>query len=254
MAASASALQSFELLAQALDFLLGQVVVLLGLLKGGDDAFEVAQDGFQAVADAIDLPTEDAIEGTVAVVAIITGGAFAGAATIWAAAVKFPGAFGESFRRAGPGWPAILDRLAIGVGSFFVKIFGFVMVFSGRFRSAFAFGHGFGDVFAIFDWLVVVRRVLGAERFAFGSLDWRAVVNAGGARWRAASASAAGAGGAVAITAVAGAFARAVSGGPWASGRGFGITGLRSGVRGGQRLVRFKRGWSRRFGGAFRTP
>jgi hypothetical protein len=42
--ATTAALQLIYLLVQAVEFLLGQLAFLLGLLQGADDAFEIAQD------------------------------------------------------------------------------------------------------------------------------------------------------------------------------------------------------------------
>jgi len=47
---------------QAVEFLLGQLAFVFGLLEGADDALEIAQDGFQAVANAIDLAAQNAVE------------------------------------------------------------------------------------------------------------------------------------------------------------------------------------------------
>jgi hypothetical protein len=58
---AASALQLIDLLVQAFDFLLAKLAFAFGFLQGDDDAFQVAQNRFERVANAVDLSAQSAV-------------------------------------------------------------------------------------------------------------------------------------------------------------------------------------------------
>src|SRR5688572_1109726 len=136
-AAAAAALQAVNLFLQAVEFLLSEVALALGFLKGAEHAVEVAHDRFEAVADAIDLTAKDAIGGTFAFVAsaaaITVPVAVAAATVITAVTATVARWIAINAGADGRG------RFAVGFGSFFVKFVGFVWFVGGGFRSAFAF-------------------------------------------------------------------------------------------------------------------
>jgi hypothetical protein len=146
VAASAAALELVDLFVQAVEFLLGQLAFVLGLLQGGDDAFEVAQNGFEAVPNTIDLAAQHPVNGSVTFVATsapttvaisvsvalpATAIVTAIASTVWSTAAIIADALGRTY--------TIGRAFTIGGGAFFVKFFGFVRFVRNRFRNAFAF-------------------------------------------------------------------------------------------------------------------
>jgi hypothetical protein len=126
-----SALQAVDLLVQRVEFLLGQLAFVLGLLERTHDAFEIAENGFQAVPNAVDLAAQDTVKGTISfeTTPAITVAAIISPFTS-AIAVRFTAIITSPSDRA----------FAISFGALFVKFVGFMALFDGRFRRAFAFG------------------------------------------------------------------------------------------------------------------
>jgi hypothetical protein len=166
---SASALERIDLLVQAVQFLFGNLAFAFGFLKGRDDAFEIAQDRFQAVANAINLSAQGAIGRTLPIIAA-PAAISASFATIIAALVAtvasappVASVIASAFRFA----LAILGMFAVGFGALFVKLVCFVR-FAGRFRRALAFGrfvHGGRNVLvfvtrAIFAFYVALAKIV----------------------------------------------------------------------------------------------
>jgi hypothetical protein len=149
VAASApAALQLVDLFVQAVEFLFGQLPFVIGLLQCAHDSFQIAQNRFEAVANAIDLSAQHAIDRTIAFVpgftacsAIATLPAaitiawvvapLASAPTVWRAhvAATLEPAFAS----------ARFNGLPIGFRAFFVKLIGFMRFFGDRFTRPFAF-------------------------------------------------------------------------------------------------------------------
>lgn len=173
--AAAPALKVFKLLAQAFNLLLGQVIILFGLLKRGQDAVHVAQDGFEAVADAVDLSAQCAIGRTLvkAVVAPVASAAMAfSAITIPVAAIiAAPVTIPFPALVALPTAAAFVAPRRFAIILFtahfrFVKIFR-RMLFGGRFRRAFAFGQWLRNIVALLGRvLIMLRLFFAAIRFA----------------------------------------------------------------------------------------
>lgn len=69
---SASPLEVVELLAQFVHLLLGQLMIVLGLLQRLHHAFHIAQNRFERMPNAIDLPAQNTVGPTIPIVTIIS--------------------------------------------------------------------------------------------------------------------------------------------------------------------------------------
>jgi hypothetical protein len=127
------------LLAQFFDFVLAEGMLVFSLVQHLNDAFHVAQDGFERMANTIDLAADVSIEMTASFGLTSTIITFI-AAFRSAIATTFRGTVGASswigFARAFAGTFA----LALGLAQGWTFAWDFVWKFFGRcFRSAFAF-------------------------------------------------------------------------------------------------------------------
>lgn len=175
--AAAPALKVFKLLAQAFNLLLGQVIILFGLLKRGQDAVHVAQDGFEAVADAVDLAAQRAIRRTlvITVVAPVASAAMAFSAitSTLAPFIAAPVSFAFTFPAlvALPTAAAFVAPRRFSIIIFrafarFVEIFR-GMIFGGCFRRAFALGQRLRNIVALLGRVFVMLGLFfAAIRFA----------------------------------------------------------------------------------------
>jgi hypothetical protein len=161
-AVAAAVLHVVDLFAQAVQFLIGQLLVVFGLGNGLENAFHVAQNGFQGMADAIDLAAQGTINIAVAVITIVA--AFAATVTpisrvAWTARLVAPRiGFTRAFDRTvaisiilaathwrGPTFAfAFINRFPIGVRAFFGKFFSLRRIVNDRFGRAFLLVQRFG--------------------------------------------------------------------------------------------------------------
>ena len=140
--ATAAALELVDLFVEAIQFLLGELAFAFGFLEGREDPVEVAHDGLEAVADAIDLAAQDAIGISIAIVSppsavpvpAAVAVSVASAAIVTAVASTTFAAVARSVAIIAPG------RFAVSVGAAFVKFVGLVMFVGGRFGNTFALG------------------------------------------------------------------------------------------------------------------
>jgi hypothetical protein len=227
---SASALERIDLLLQAVEFLLGELTFAVGFLEGDNNAFEIAQDGFKAVPNAIDLSAQVAKDGTLAFVAasaaipisvavpvtlapVVAAIITAVASTV---SIALTPVIAATFRFAFT--LAIFGMLAIRVGAFFVKFFGLVRFVGRGLRGSFAFRqfvHCWRNVLvliartiftlAIFVFFAPARFLAIARFFRRRILARRPVVSTTAATtsWRPPSATAATASAAIAIAGIA---------------------------------------------------
>ena len=160
--ATAAALELVDLFVEAVEFLLGELTFAFGFLDRGEDAVEVAHDGFEAVADAIDLTAEDAVDITVALVAAVTAATVPVAASVAAAAIITTVASATITART----IAIIAtrRFTVGLSASFEKFVRLMRLVGRDFGNAFAFRrfiNGGGNIF------VFVTRAVFAFGFAF---------------------------------------------------------------------------------------
>lgn len=291
--APAAALQIINLFAQRFHFLLGQLVILLSLLQRRDDPLHIAQNGFKAVANPIDLSAQHAIHPTIAAAFIPPPATVAFSTTIIAAAIPPTTHITRTIRftrTQGRTFPSyIFTALAIGNRSAFVERIGLM-----RFIR-----NGFGNTFALRSFVnrlrhicIVVRGVVMRRVFAFARRLTKIIIftrdrstlltkpsrrrriifarrtvvsttaTAPAPRGRTSSTPAAPTSAAIAITpgisaALSACRTHASFGRTTHRSRSnrlrFRVTMLRSGMRGRRGFPSFERGLSRRFGGAFRA-
>ena len=149
-AAASTALEAVDLLAQCIEFLFGQLLVLLSLRKRCQGAFEIAQGAFERVPNAVELAAQYAINRSVAtavpiipvIAALTTTTAAASGAAVTAVKIArsaitripFDDAFAGTHRlRFAPA----RGRWRIAFKFRFVVVIG---IFNHGFGSAFAFG------------------------------------------------------------------------------------------------------------------
>jgi hypothetical protein len=269
------------LFVQRVQFLLGKLTFAFGFLERREHAVEVAHDGLEAVANAIDLAAQDAIGITVALVAAVTA-ATVSIATSVATATIITTVASTTFNARTIAIIATRRRFTVGLSASFEKFVSLMRLVRRHFGNAFAFRrfiNGWGNIFvfvtrAVFAFAIIIvfwrtrsfaiRGLFRGITFARGAvvIATSAAATARSAATAAAhgttSAPAATAAAAFAITAVAAFGAGTI----WTcAGRADGaFSGLRfrvslfgSGRRGGRGFPSFERGLSRRFGGAFRA-
>jgi hypothetical protein len=266
------------LFVQRVKFLLGKLAFAFGFLNGAEDAVEIAHNGLEAVADAIDLAADNAIEISVAFVA--TAAAVSSAIPVAGRAAIVTtvacNAVARSLAVVAARW------FAVGGGAPFMKFIRFVRFVGGDFGHAFALGRivdCWWNVFvfvsrAVFRLAIIVisRPCIFAIRGIFGVTFARGSIviarrsccgasspgAAATSTCGTATATAATTPAAFAITAVTGFAARTIriragrADGAFRELR-FGVRLIGSGRRGRRRFPIVKRGLSRRFGGAFRA-
>jgi hypothetical protein len=166
VAAASAALERIDLFVQAVEFLLGQLALLFGLLEQPNDAFEVAQNSFEAVTDSIDVATQRPVNGALPFVGPATSAVAISVSTIAVApiiatvtsAIPIPVSVARTILARTVRFAlALFGMFAIGFRAFFLKFVGFVRFIGRRVASAFAFGRfidGWRNILVLVTWPV----------------------------------------------------------------------------------------------------